>query len=190
MKVLKIVNWEKFQHYKHRNPPWVRLYRDLLNSRTWILLDDASRVLAVSLILLAADNDNKIPLDLAYIQRRAYLHTKPNVQRLIELNFVEVTDDASNSANGASNLHQHATTETEQIYTDITEQSSKLLAMRYQGEMNGYPRPVTATIQRAIDNEPEIRRAKMARHSSADGYRLQTEPSTGANKRLLESKAE
>jgi hypothetical protein len=53
--VLCIKNWAKFQHYKHRKPPWIRLYRDLLDSLEFHSLPLASRALAPMLWLLASD---------------------------------------------------------------------------------------------------------------------------------------
>jgi len=28
--MLRVKNWGKFQHYKDRNPPWIKLHRGLL----------------------------------------------------------------------------------------------------------------------------------------------------------------
>jgi hypothetical protein len=48
-----ICNWERFQHYKDRDPPWVKLYRDLLTSESWVLGTDLSRVVQIASTLLA-----------------------------------------------------------------------------------------------------------------------------------------
>ena len=29
--ILRILNWEKFQHYKVRRPPWIKLHHSLLD---------------------------------------------------------------------------------------------------------------------------------------------------------------
>ena len=113
---LRIVNWGSYQHYKRRSPPWIKLHRDLLTSRTWVSLDDASRVLAIASMLLAAEHDNEIPADPAYIQRRAYLHGRPDFAPLIAVGFLEVvekTEGASKVLAHASNMHTNATPETE-----------------------------------------------------------------------------
>lgn len=94
---LRIKEWDKFQHYKDRNPPWIKLHRELLTSRTWVELDDAGRVLAIACMVLAAETGNKIPLDGSFIQRRAYLKSKPDVQCLISLGFAEVIGDQVNT---------------------------------------------------------------------------------------------
>lgn len=49
-------NWAKFQHYKDRCPPWIKLHRDLLNDRHFICLPTASKALAPMLWLLASES--------------------------------------------------------------------------------------------------------------------------------------
>lgn len=61
MSVIALKNWERHQHYKDRDPPWVKLYRDLLTSESWVLGTDVSRVVQVASILLAARYNNAIP---------------------------------------------------------------------------------------------------------------------------------
>ena len=33
--ILRVKGWARFQHYRHRRPPWIRLYRSLLDDPTW-----------------------------------------------------------------------------------------------------------------------------------------------------------
>ncbi len=49
-------NWGKFQHYKDRCPPWIKLHRDILNDRTFANLPIASKALAPLLWLLASES--------------------------------------------------------------------------------------------------------------------------------------
>ena len=48
-------NWRDFQHYKDRNPPWIRLHKGLLDNYEFQCLPVASRALAPMLWLLASD---------------------------------------------------------------------------------------------------------------------------------------
>lgn len=52
---LFVRNFEKFQHYKKRRPPWIQLHRSLLDNREFQNLPDASRALAPMLWLLATE---------------------------------------------------------------------------------------------------------------------------------------
>lgn len=56
--VLRLVpkNWDTFQHYRDRCPPWIKLHRDLLNDRAFIMLPTASKALAPLLWLLASES--------------------------------------------------------------------------------------------------------------------------------------
>jgi hypothetical protein len=56
---MKIKNWSKFQHFKDRRPPWVKLYRDLLDDIEWHELDPLSSKVLVTLWLLASEDDEQ-----------------------------------------------------------------------------------------------------------------------------------
>jgi hypothetical protein len=109
----RIVNWKRFQHYKERNPPWIKLHRELLTSRAWISGDDANRTLMVALMLIAADTDNLIPADPDYIQRRAYLNGKPDFSRLVEVGFLEPASTTLATCKQDARPEAEAETETE-----------------------------------------------------------------------------
>lgn len=52
-------NWTSFQHYKDRCPPWIKLHRDLLNDRAFMMLPLASKALAPLLWLLASESKSE-----------------------------------------------------------------------------------------------------------------------------------
>lgn len=53
--ILQPKNWDRFQHYKDRCPPWIKLHRDILNNRDFARLPLASKALAPLLWLLASE---------------------------------------------------------------------------------------------------------------------------------------
>lgn len=56
---MRIKDWKRFQHFKDRRPPWIKLYRDLLEDPDWFALDgDAGKVL-VMLWLIASEDPDK-----------------------------------------------------------------------------------------------------------------------------------
>jgi len=57
---LAVKGWTKFQHYKHRKPPWIKLHRKLLDDINWHRLPVASRALAPMLWLLASETENGV----------------------------------------------------------------------------------------------------------------------------------
>jgi hypothetical protein len=109
----RVRNWERYQHYKDRNPPWIKLHIELLSSEDWVLWDDASRVLATAIMLLAPRSAGIIDgskRGLAYIKRVAYLNTMPNLKPLLDSGFIVEFDDASNTL---ATCLQHACSESE-----------------------------------------------------------------------------
>ena len=99
---ISITNWAKFQHYKTRRPPWIKLHRQLLESRHWFeLTPDASKLL-VECWLIASDNpDGTINCDLgdlAFRLRRDNDDILPTLQELALHGFIEMNKvDASNA---------------------------------------------------------------------------------------------
>ena len=163
-KFIRVVNWERFQHYKHRNPPWIKLYVEMLSSRTWVTLDDSNRVLAFAVLMLAARHENKIPLDPAYIRRVAYLNTDPNFAGLLETNFVEIVD-ASNvlapCTHDASNLHHNALPETEKRQS--REEAEKTSSSESKSDSDLQPNPSPKKKERKPPSDKAVRLAGLLR---------------------------
>ena len=59
--MLKIKNWRRFQHFKDRKPPWVKLYHDLLDDIKWHELDSEAAKHLVMLWLIASEMDGCLP---------------------------------------------------------------------------------------------------------------------------------
>jgi hypothetical protein len=57
----RVKNWAKFQHFKDRRPPWIKLYRDILDDMNWHKLEPAAAKALVSLWLIASENDGQLP---------------------------------------------------------------------------------------------------------------------------------
>lgn len=106
---IRVVKWAEMQHYKDRSPPWIKLHRDLLTSETWVSSSNDDRVLAIAIMMLAADTDNLIPANVRYIQRRAYLDALPDWSGLVDLGFIEIIE----KKDGASTVLADARPETE-----------------------------------------------------------------------------
>lgn len=95
MKIICLKEWARLQHYKDRNPPWVKLYRDLLTSESWVLGTDTSRLVQVASMLLAARYGNEIPYRWDLLRKVASLECTQKqfdeaVRYLCANNFLEV----------------------------------------------------------------------------------------------------
>jgi hypothetical protein len=58
---MKIRNWSKFQHFKDRKPPWVKLYRDVLDDMEWYELDPLASKVLVMCWLIASEDEGRLP---------------------------------------------------------------------------------------------------------------------------------
>lgn len=86
--VLCVKNWERFQHYQARHPPWIRLYNSLLDDYEFTRLPDASKWLAVGLWLLASRNDNIIPDDAQWIAQHISARSPVDLEALVTSGFL------------------------------------------------------------------------------------------------------
>lgn len=92
---IQVRGWDTYQHYKKRNPPWVKLYRSLLSDHDLMRLPVASRWLAVGLLVIASETDNEIPNDLDWLRWRLRLESEPDIAGLVSAGFITVSQDAS-----------------------------------------------------------------------------------------------
>jgi hypothetical protein len=76
--MLRIKNWSKFQHFKDRRPPWVKLYRELLDDIEWHQLDPKAAKVLVMLWLIASEDSGNLPetKQLAFRLRMSERETK------------------------------------------------------------------------------------------------------------------
>ena len=54
-----IKGWTKFQHFKDRRPPWIKLYRDILEDPDWHDLDGDTAKILVALWLIASEDEDQ-----------------------------------------------------------------------------------------------------------------------------------
>ena len=105
---MKIKNWTKFQHFKDRRPPWVKLYRDILDDLEWHELDPLAAKVLVMLWLIASENDGRIP-DNKTLAFRLRMTEKQTIDCLNKLSHWLEQDDINVISSG----YQLDSTETE-----------------------------------------------------------------------------
>lgn len=91
---IAVADFDRLQHYKDRNPPWIKLYNDLLDSYDFTRLQDASKWLAIGIMLLASRMQNQIPADPKWIAQRLGCTEAVNLQPLIDIGFILAGQDA------------------------------------------------------------------------------------------------
>jgi hypothetical protein len=122
-------NWRDFQHYKDRNPPWIRLHRGLLDNFDFQCLPVASRALAPMLWLLASDSvEGQIdaaPEKLAFRLRMAVDDVGAALNPLIDKGFFEVKEPAASKPLAKRKQRAVPETETEALQSTETETKQK-----------------------------------------------------------------
>ena len=92
---MRIKNWAKFQHFKNRRPPWIKLHREILDQRDINVISDRSFRVLINCWLLASE-DRELEGILPTIQDIAFrvrIEEKYIVESLQELtNFIDSTD--------------------------------------------------------------------------------------------------
>lgn len=91
-----IRNFERFQHYSNRKPPWIKLYRDLWRDREFFRLSDKSKLVFIGLTTIASICDNLIPEDFGWLSTELSLSIKEaDIKPLFSAGFLSVVQDAS-----------------------------------------------------------------------------------------------
>jgi len=157
--MLAVANWEKYQHYKDRNPPWIKLHFSLLTSRDWVMMSDASRVLAIACMLIASRNDGKVPNDPEYIKRVAYLSSLPKLKPLIDSGFL-IRDSAylADDSTMQAEFRPESETETETEKRQRQRKSARareesLLVLEYLNKTVGRNFKNASNIEKCIRRE-------------------------------------
>lgn len=84
MKYISIPNWNKFQHYKNRNPIWIKCYlNELEHGEEFLSLSDSDKWLFWSLVILAAHKNNWIACGEQFLIHSLTLENTRNLMRRI-----------------------------------------------------------------------------------------------------------
>ena len=110
MEYLTIKNFSKFQHYKERNPPWIKIHRELFLDYEFGRLQDASKLHLMLIWLLASQKDNKLPNDPEYIREQIHVKEEVDLNLLVSKGFLIPLEECKQDA---STLHTNADSETE-----------------------------------------------------------------------------
>lgn len=75
-----IPKWRKFQHYNDRNPPWIKVYTDLLDNPNYRQLGSFHRALLHDIWLMYAASQCELPASPAYLSQRLGLPTEAEMR--------------------------------------------------------------------------------------------------------------
>jgi len=161
---MRIKNWNKFQHFKDRKPPWVKLYRDLLDDIDWHELDAQASKVLVMLWLIASEEDGNIP-STKTLAFRLRMTEKQTIDCLNKLSHWLEQDDI----NAISSRYQSDSLETE---TETKKETYKNFICPPDGEPKAKKLPECdhkAVIELYHQNLPTMRRVEVWNETRA-GY--------------------
>jgi hypothetical protein len=102
MRYFSVKNFEKFQHYKDRAPPWIKLYNELLDDYDFSCLQDASKLHLILIWLLASRSENKLPYDSEWVSRRISANSPVDLAALHQAGFIVVDQPLQSAEQVAS----------------------------------------------------------------------------------------
>ena len=80
--MLQVKNWARYQHYKDRCPPWIKLHVRILNDPEFMSLSLADRGLLMQIWVLASENDGLVDEQvLAFRLRVLAVDLKPLIDK-------------------------------------------------------------------------------------------------------------
>ena len=89
---IKVKDWNKFQHFKDRKPPWIKLYRDILDDLEWHELDPVAAKALVAIWLIASENDGELP-EVKKLAFRLRVTEKQAISIVLQLDHWLIQDD-------------------------------------------------------------------------------------------------
>jgi len=111
-------NWDKFQHYGKRNPPWIKNYLELLHDDNYLSLSGGDRAVLHGLWLEYASSRRRLRLDTRSISARLRLRvTNATLERLNHAGFIDVV--------ASKVLATHARSQETETETEKKEQKQK-----------------------------------------------------------------
>lgn len=167
---LKVAGWDKFQHYKDRSPPWIKLHKGLLDNFDFQMLPVASRALAPMIWLLASEADDGSvdgnPDFLAFRLRASRKEIVDGLKPLIDKGFLIEEQDASKpiaEPKQSACLETEEETETETELEEETDSAEPVFIQLPLAGSKSHPvvvsrLPYYRELYPAVDVEAELRK--------------------------------
>lgn len=99
---LRVRNWERFQHYKDRNPPWIKFHASTLDNRPFENLPGHTKGQIMLIWLLASRTENMIAIDRGWIAKKIGAAEFVDLELMIEKGYLEVCNGEGTPLSGAA----------------------------------------------------------------------------------------
>jgi hypothetical protein len=100
----RVKDFERFQHYKDRSPPWIKLYKTVLDDYEYTCLQDASKLHLILIWILASQFENRLPYDSRWIGQRIHATEDVDLDALVDAGFIEKTGTSECQRSASSSL--------------------------------------------------------------------------------------
>ena len=136
MEYLSISGWEKWQTYRtdRGQPPWIKIYRDLLRNWEWMCLTDCQRGQLVAIWLLAGDRGGVIPASSEVVQRMCSMTDPIDLNLFIELGFIDQPDKPLDASVTPYGCQRDATVTNQSRLETETETENKKTCIKSSGK--------------------------------------------------------
>ena len=95
---LSVKNLPKYQHYKKRNPPWVKLHRNFWMDDKIDALTVPERLFFLGCLTIASEHDNRFKNDPRYLSKRlGFPVSSKMIEKLLSLTLLCSVSDSDNS---------------------------------------------------------------------------------------------
>lgn len=183
--MLRVVNWDSFQSYKDRSPPWIRLHKKLLDDRNFQKMSADSRALLPMLWLLAAEDKDPVSgllrdcyEDISWRLRMPNSLLLECINEIVENGFIEVVESTANPVNTPRdknvtellrNCHPETETETD-IYREQNPVNKK--SEKKNGQAR-FTKPTVEEIQAYItEKKYSVSAIRFFNHYEANGWKV------------------
>ena len=158
---LRVRNFDASQHYKDRNPIWIKLYCSILDDYDFAQLPDETKFHAVGLMLLASRLNNKFPADEAWLRGKINAEKEINLNLLLEIRFLEVAQSEKGVKNdenfdGERTTNARKSMETKDDLDSATFQDEKNCAIPEQNREEENRKEHNTTQRDALEEETAV----------------------------------
>lgn len=95
---LSVKNFEQYQHYRDRRPPWIKLYQTVLEDIAFTRLQDASKAQLMLIWLLASRYGNRIPYDAEWVGRAIHATEPVDLDALVSAGLLVICESEQSAS--------------------------------------------------------------------------------------------
>lgn len=105
---LAIKNFARFQHYRDRNPPWIKLYSEILTDATFLQMPEAAQAQLMKLWVLASQFGHPLPNNPRLLAGRIGVTSKFHLKTIVDAGFIYPTDEEPASTDASTDASANA----------------------------------------------------------------------------------